>query len=205
MYHLYRRTCGWILRYAYRTLWREYVDWGCSGPGCIYGNVWCGSNFQGIFVIIREKKIEFAKGGGKYVVVYWWWNHNLCVRYVYLLKAGLNMEINRRMEILSCRWTIWVLFESHKNRWCFICPIWNYYDYASIYFGVTIPVCRIENTLPAIMVERVSCVCGIIFQYQFSVRILAPRWSGPPRRWFAKASALPRPRRRLPGVRVAAW
>ena len=33
----------------------------------------------------------------------WWWNHNLCVRYVYLLKAGLNMEINRRMEILSCR------------------------------------------------------------------------------------------------------
>ena len=39
----------------------------------------------------------------KYVVVYWWWNHNLCVRYVYLLKAGLNMEINRRMEILSCR------------------------------------------------------------------------------------------------------
>lgn len=51
----------------------------------------------------------------------------------------------------------------------------NYYDYASIYFGVTIPVCRIENTLPAIMVERVSCVCGIIFQYQFSVRILAPR------------------------------
>lgn len=57
MYHLYRRTCGWILRYAYRTLWREYVDWGCSGPGCIYGNVWCGSNFQGIFVIIREKKI----------------------------------------------------------------------------------------------------------------------------------------------------
>ena len=34
----------------------------------------------------------------------------------------------------------------------------NYYDYASIYFGVTIPVCRIENTLPAIMVERVSCV-----------------------------------------------
>ena len=42
-------------------------------------------------------------GGGKYVVVYWWWNHNLCVRYVYLLKAGLNMEINRRMEILLCR------------------------------------------------------------------------------------------------------
>ena len=36
---------------------REYVDWGRSGPGCIYGNVWCGSNFQGIFVIIREKKI----------------------------------------------------------------------------------------------------------------------------------------------------
>ena len=32
------------------------------------------------------------------MVVYWWWNHNLCVRYVYLLKAGLNMEINRRME-----------------------------------------------------------------------------------------------------------
>lgn len=57
MYHLYRRTCGWILRYAYRTLWWEYVDLGCSGPGCIYGNVWCGSNFQGIFVIIREKKI----------------------------------------------------------------------------------------------------------------------------------------------------
>ena len=26
------------------------------------------------------------------MVVYWWWNHNLCVRYVYLLKAGLNME-----------------------------------------------------------------------------------------------------------------
>ena len=44
-----------------------------------------------------------AKGDGKYVVVYWWWNHNLCVRYVYLLKAGLNMEINRKMEILSCR------------------------------------------------------------------------------------------------------
>ena len=137
MYHLYRRTCGWILRYAYRTLWREYVDWGCSsGPGCIYGNVWCGSNFQGIFVIIREKKIEFAKGGGKYVVVYWWWNHNLCVRYVYLLKAGLNMEINRKMEILSCRWTIWVLLENHKNRWYSICPIWNYYDYASGYFAV---------------------------------------------------------------------
>ena len=37
------------------------------------------------------------------MVVYWWWNHNLCVRYVYLLKAGLNMEINRKMEILSCR------------------------------------------------------------------------------------------------------
>ena len=155
--------------------------------------------------IIETYNSEFAKGGGKYVVVYWWWNHNLCVRYVYLLKAGLNMEINRRMEILSCRWTIWVLFESHKNRWCFICPIWNYYNYASIYFGVIIPVCRIENTLPAIMVERVSCVCGIIFQYQFSVRILAPRWSGSPRRWFAQASALPRPRRRLPGVRVAAW
>ena len=32
------------------------------------------------------------------MVVYWWWNHNLCVRYVYLLKAWLNMEINRRME-----------------------------------------------------------------------------------------------------------
>ena len=143
MYHLYRRTCGWILRYAYRTLWREYVDWGCSsGPGCIYGNVWCGSNFQGIFVIIREKKIEFAKGGGKYVVVYWWWNHNLCVRYVYLLKAGLNMEINRRMEILSCRWTIWVLLENNKNRWYSICPIWNYYDYASGYFGV------INSSLP---------------------------------------------------------
>ena len=31
-----------------------FFDWGCSGPGCIYGNVWCGSNFQGIFVIIRE-------------------------------------------------------------------------------------------------------------------------------------------------------
>ena len=31
------------------------------------------------------------------MVVYWWWNHNLCVRYVYLLKAGLNMEINRKM------------------------------------------------------------------------------------------------------------
>lgn len=150
-------------------------------------------------------KFIFDKGDGKYVMVYWGRNHNLCVRYVYLLKAGLNMEINRRMEILSCRWTIWVLFESHKNRWCFICPIWNYYNYASIYFGVIIPVCRIENTLPAIMVERVSCVCGIIFQYQFSVRILAPRWSGSPRRWFAQASALPRPRRRLPGVRVAAW
>ena len=70
MYHLYRRTCGWILRYAYRTLWREYVDWGCSGPGCIYGNVWCGSNFQGIFVIIREKKIwilRIVKKGVKYV------------------------------------------------------------------------------------------------------------------------------------------
>ncbi len=26
------------------------------------------------------------------MVVYWWWNHNLCVRYVYLLKAGLNEE-----------------------------------------------------------------------------------------------------------------
>ena len=93
----------------------------------------------GHIVLFRPKelqKYEFAKGGGKYVVVYWWWNHNLCVRYVYLLKAGLNMEINRRMEILSCRWTIWVLFESHKNRWCFICPIWNYYDYASGYFGV---------------------------------------------------------------------
>lgn len=61
MYHLYRRTCGWILRYAYRTLWREYVDWGCSGSGCIYGNVWCGNNFQGIFVIIREKKIWIWK------------------------------------------------------------------------------------------------------------------------------------------------
>ena len=48
-------------------------------------------------------KFIFDKGDGKYVVVYWWWNHNLCVRYVYLLKAGLNMEINRRMEILSCR------------------------------------------------------------------------------------------------------
>ncbi len=34
------------------------------------------------------------------MVVYWWWNHNLCVRYVYLLKAGLNMEINRRMGAL---------------------------------------------------------------------------------------------------------
>ena len=56
-----------------------------------------------------------------------------------------------------------------------ILEIHNYYNYASIYFGVIIPVCRIENTLPAIMVERVSCVCGIIFQYQFSVRILAPR------------------------------
>ena len=38
-----------------------------------------------------------------YEMVYWGRNHNLCVRYVYLLKAGLNMEINRRMEILSCR------------------------------------------------------------------------------------------------------
>ena len=28
----------------------------------------------------------------------------------------------------------------------------------------------IENTLPAIMVERVSRVYGIILQYQFSVR-----------------------------------
>ena len=57
-------------------------------------------------VIIKYEeidKLEFDKGEGKYVVVYWWWNHNLCVRYVYLLKAGLNMEINRRMEILSCR------------------------------------------------------------------------------------------------------
>ena len=42
-------------------------------------------------------KLEFDKGDGKYVVVYWWWNHNLCVRYVYLLKAGHNMEINIRM------------------------------------------------------------------------------------------------------------
>ena len=86
--------------------------------------------------IIETYNSEFAKGGGKYVVVYWWWNHNLCVRYVYLLKAGLNMEINRRMEILLCRWTIWVLLENNKNRWYSICPIWNYYDYASGYFGV---------------------------------------------------------------------
>ena len=27
-----------------------------------------------------------------------------------------------------------------------------------------------RNTLPAIMVERVSCIYGIILQYQFSVR-----------------------------------
>lgn len=58
--------------------------------------------YRTIFVD-RIEKSEFAKGGGKYVVVYWWWNHNLCVRYVYLLKAGLNMEINRKMEILLCR------------------------------------------------------------------------------------------------------
>ena len=54
-------------------------------------------------LVFEIEKSEFAKGDGKYVVVYWWWNHNLCVRYVYLLKAGLNMEINRRMEILSLR------------------------------------------------------------------------------------------------------
>ena len=92
--------------------------------------------------IIETYNSEFAKGGGKYVVVYWWWNHNLCVRYVYLLKAGLNMEINRRMEILLCRWTIWVLLENNKNRWYSICLIWNYYDYASGYFGV------INSSLP---------------------------------------------------------
>ena len=31
-------------------------------------------------------------------MVYWWWNHNLCVRYVYLLKAGLNSLIWKLTE-----------------------------------------------------------------------------------------------------------
>ena len=43
-------------------------------------------------------KFIFDKGDGKYVVVYWWWNHNLCVRYVYLLKAGLNMELTEKWK-----------------------------------------------------------------------------------------------------------
>ena len=55
------------------------------------------------------------------------------------------------------------------------------------------------------MVERVSCVYGIILQYQFSVRTWALQWSGPPRQWSAQASALPGPRRRLLVVRAAAW
>ena len=28
----------------------------------------------------------------------------------------------------------------------------------------------VENTLPAIMIERVSCVYGLILQFQFSVQ-----------------------------------
>ena len=114
--------------------------------------------------IIETYNSEFAKGGGKYVVVYWWWNHNLCVRYVYLLKAGLNMEINRKMEILSCRWTIWVLLENHKNRWYSICPIWNYYDYASGYFGVinsSLHNSWTQHKLPSVLF-RCSFFAGII-------------------------------------------
>ena len=60
MYHLYRRTCGWILRYAYRTLWREYVDWGCSGPGCIYGNE-VGMVVQKVLTFLP--KFEIYKNG----------------------------------------------------------------------------------------------------------------------------------------------
>ncbi len=28
------------------------------------------------------------------------------------------------------------LIKERVNMWCFICPVWNYYDYTSVYFGV---------------------------------------------------------------------
>ncbi len=67
------------------------------------------------------------------MVVYWWWNHNLCVRYVYLLKAGLNMELTKKgnlMEKMNHLSFTWVQIIGG-----IICLILALYDYASGYFG----------------------------------------------------------------------
>ena len=45
-----------------------------------------------------------------------------------------EMSISEKASILSEENT--VLLENNKNRWYSICLIWNYYDYASGYFGV---------------------------------------------------------------------
>ena len=73
---------------------------------------WChGGRCGGRMYYPKADYLEKVKAITSYLrkeMANMWWSigggiNNLCVRYVYLLKAGLNMEINRRMEILSCR------------------------------------------------------------------------------------------------------
>ncbi|MFR7831620.1 MAG: DUF6199 family natural product biosynthesis protein [Blautia wexlerae] len=59
------------------------------------------------------------------------------------LKPGLIWKLTEEWKSYRADEPSEFYLKATKNRWCFICPIWNYYDYASIYFGVTIPVCRI--------------------------------------------------------------
>ena len=55
---------------------------------------------------------------------------------VFIFKARFSVEINRSMEILSCRWAIWVISENHKNWRYFICSIRSCYDNTTLYFEI---------------------------------------------------------------------
>ncbi len=54
------------------------------------------------------------------------------------LKPGLIWKLTEEWKSYRADEPSEFYLKATKNRWYFICPIWNYYDYASGYFGVTI-------------------------------------------------------------------
>ena len=50
------------------------------------------------------------------------------------LKPGLIWKLTEEWKSYRADEPSEFYLKATKNRWCFICPIWNYYDYASIYF-----------------------------------------------------------------------
>ena len=83
---------------------------------------------------------------------------------------------------IQCRWTIWVLLENNKNRWYSICPIWNYYDYASGYFGVINSSLqnwpKIQSVRKSMILRTGFCVfTAFFFVYElFGVKKLVFGW-----------------------------